>query len=149
MAISKEEHGRAAIERGAHNGPVETRRGVYAAVGFFALGGILHFALAAAIPDHPREFWDLWDAAGRGLLSWGVAWGLWKRLSLFRSIATVYCVVMLLTYLVALGIAYSGKPAAHPLSLVIESVYEIPSCALLVPYFVSPEATQVFSRSLF
>jgi hypothetical protein len=119
------------------------------ASGFFAFGGLLHFGLALLAPEHPPRFWDLWDAAGQGLLSWGVAWGLIRRLSLFRSIALVSCAVMILTYLVALGLAYWHTRANFPRAVIIESLYEIPSSALLLPYLLSPEAAATFSRPLF
>ena len=91
----------------------------------------------------------MWEAAGRALLSWGLGWGLFRRLALFRTIASVYCLVMLLTYLAVLGLAYSQATAVYPEALIIESVYEIPSCILLLPYLRSPEAIEVFSRPLF
>jgi hypothetical protein len=124
------------------------RRGVLLVSGFFALGGLLHLGLAIFAGSQPEKFWGVWDAAGRGLFSVGVAWGLWRRLSLFRSVALVYCVLMLLTYLSALALAYARAPATFPTALVLESLYEIPSCALLLPYLLSGEATAVFSRSL-
>ena len=128
---------------------MESGRGAYVAAAFFAFGGVLHFALTLFAGEHPAGFWELWDAAGRGLLGWFVAWGLLRRLSVFRAVASVYCVVMLLTYLCALLLAYTRTPAAFPRSLIGESLYEIPSCALLAPYLLSSEAAQVFSRSLF
>jgi hypothetical protein len=115
--------------------------------GFFILGGLLHFALALFQPG--QSFWSLWEAAGRGLLSWVVAFGLVRRLAVFRSIAAVYCVVMLLTYLAVLGLAYAHTVANYPTPLIVESLYEIPSCTLLVPYLLSERAGEAFHRPLF
>lgn len=123
-------------------------RGVFLVSGFFVVGGLLHLGLAIfAAPSGP-EFWAIWEAAGRGILSAALGWGLFRRLSLFRSVALIYCVLMLLTYLSALVLAYTRAPAVFPSALILESLYEIPSCALLLSYLSSSEAGVVFSRSL-
>ena len=135
----------------ADNGKVSLggRTGIRIAAGFFAFGGLLHIGLAVFATSFPPRFWDVWEASGRGLLSFVVAFGLLRRLSFFRSLAWVYCAVMLLTYLAVLVFAYTKTPGVYSSSLIVESLYEIPSCALLLPYFLSREAEEAFSRSLF
>jgi hypothetical protein len=125
------------------------RTAVHVAAGFFALGGLLHIGLAVFGQGFPPQFWTVWEALGRGLISLVVAWGLLRRLAAFRSLAWVYCAVMLLTYLAVLCLAYTRTRALYPWPLIIESLYEIPACALLLPYFLSEEAQEAFSRSLF
>ncbi|HWX25562.1 MAG TPA: hypothetical protein VN083_10990 [Vicinamibacteria bacterium] len=129
--------------------PSERSWGVWAAAGFFALGGVLEFTFAAWFAPRPPGFWDLWDALGRSILYIVVAAGLWRRIAVFRSLASIYCIVILLTYAAVLVIAYCGMNAVFPKSLILGSLYEIPSCVLLLPYLRSPEASATFSRPFF
>jgi hypothetical protein len=123
--------------------------GVWVSAGFFALGGLLH--LVATLHDLPRPlaFWPLWGAVGRALLSWLLAWGLWRRIALCRSIAMVYCLAVLTTDAIILGMAFARAPVHFPDSVVWESLYEVPSCALLFPFLRSSRASALFPRPLF
>jgi len=122
--------------------------GVWVTAAFFALGGLLH--LGAAVHDLPRPlaFWPLWGAVGRALLSALLAWGLWRRIALCRSIAMVYCLAVLTTNAIVLGLAFADAPVRFPDSVVWESLYEVPSCALLFPYLRSSRASALFARPL-
>jgi hypothetical protein len=123
--------------------------GVWATAGFFALGGLLHLAAAVHGLPRPLAFWPLWGAVGRALLSALLAWGLWRRIALCRSIAMVYCLAVLTTDAVVLGLAFAHAPVRFPDSVVWESLYEVPSCALLFPYLRSSRASALFPRPLF
>jgi hypothetical protein len=123
--------------------------GVWVTAGFFAIGGALH--LAATLYDLPRPLalWPLWGALGRALLSALLAWGLWRRIALCRSIAMVYCLAVVITDAVVLAMAFAHAPVRFPDSLVWESLYEVPSCVLLFPFLRSPRASALFPRPLF
>jgi hypothetical protein len=123
--------------------------GVWVSSGFFALGGLLQ--LLGALHDMPRPvaFWPLWGAVGRVLLSWLLAWGLWRRIALCRSIAMVYCLAVVVTDAVVLAMAFAHAPVRFPDAVVWESLYEVPSCLLLFPYLRSPRASALFPRPLF
>jgi hypothetical protein len=121
--------------------------GVWAASGFFALCALLEFGVVAF--SRAPGFWDLWDATGRSLLYLLVAGGLWRRIWFFRLLAAVYCFVILLTYAAVILLAYSRTNAVFPTSLIVRSLFEIPSAALLLPYLRSPGASATFSRSFF
>jgi hypothetical protein len=121
--------------------------GVWAASGFFALCALLEIGAAALAPS--PGFWDLWDASGRSLLYVFVAAGLFRRIWFFRLLAAVYCVVILLTYAAVIVLAYSRTRAVFPTSLIVRSLFEIPSAALLLPYLRSSGASATFSRSFF
>lgn len=124
-------------------------RGVWVTSGFFALAGILEFGLAAWEAPHPMPLGALWEASGRALLHVLLAWGLWRRIALCRSVAMVYCLAMLATYAVVLLLAFAQAPVRFPASVIVKSVYEVPSCALLLPYLRSAEASLLFRRALF
>jgi hypothetical protein len=81
-------------------------------------------------------------------LSLLLAWGLWRRIALCRSIALVYCLAVLTTDAVVLGLAFAHAPVQFPDSIVWESLYEVPSCALLFPYLRSSRASALFARPL-
>jgi len=122
--------------------------GVWISAGFFVAGGLLH--LGAALHDLPRPLalWALWGALGRALLSLLLAWGLWRRIALCRSIAMVYCLAVLTTDAIVLGLAFAHAPVRFPDWVVWESLYEVPSCALLFPYLRSPRASALFPKPL-
>src|SRR5712692_8328503 len=92
--------------------------GVWITAGFFVAGGALH--LGAALHDLPRPlaWWAVWGAVGRALLSLLLAWGLWRRIALCRSIAMVYCLAVLTTDAVVLGLAFAHAPVRFPDSIV-------------------------------
>jgi hypothetical protein len=122
--------------------------GVWASAGFFAVAGVLEVVLAVVDGPHPLSFWTMWEAAGRGLMALLVAYGLWHRVALCRTIAMVYCLAAVVTYLVALGLALFGAPLQFPASVVVQSMFQVPSCVLLFPYLRSPRAAELFVRPL-
>lgn len=126
-----------------------TPRGVALSAGFFGLAGILEVALAVATTPGPIAFWPLWEAAGRGTLHLLVAAGLLKRIAICRSVAMVYCLASLATYAVVLALALGHAPLRYPPALVLQSLYEVPSCAVLLPYLRSRQASLLFTRPLF
>jgi hypothetical protein len=123
--------------------------GISWSVGFFALSGVLEIALGLWEAPRPVAFWPVWEAFGRGLLCFLVALGLFKRLALCRSIAMVYCLATLVTYGVVLALALLHAPVGFPISVVVESLIQVPSCALLFPFLRSPAASLLFPRPLF
>jgi len=122
--------------------------GVWASAGFFALAGLLEIGLAVFETPPPRPFWPMWEALGRALLHFLVAAGLWRRLALCRSIAMVYCLAAVATYAAAIALAYARAPLRFPPSLVLQSLYQVPSCLLLFPFLRSPVGAALFPRPL-
>jgi hypothetical protein len=125
-----------------------TPKGVWVPAAFFVGGGLLELALAAYETPRPWPFWPLWEALGRAMLHFLVALGLWQRIALCRSIAMVYCLAVVPTYVAALGLAYAGAPFRFPPSVVLQSLYQLPSCLLLFPYLRSEQASLLFTRPL-
>jgi hypothetical protein len=124
-------------------------RGVWVTAGFFFVSGIVEFG-ATAWETRPLAFWPLWDAFFRGALHVLLAWGLLRRIAICRSIAMVYCLAMLTTYGVVLGLAFAQAPGvSFPDSVKLQSLIQVPSCALLLPFLRSPRASQLFPRPLF
>lgn len=122
--------------------------GIWAAFGFFAVSGIMELAMALWGNPDPPSPGSLWEALGRAILHFLVAWGLWRRLALCRTVAMIYCLASLLTYLVALGMALAHAPLRFPPSVVISSLFQIPSCALLFPFLRSTRGAALFPRPL-
>jgi hypothetical protein len=77
-----------------------------------------------------------------------VAWGLWERIALCRTVAMVYCLAALVTYVAAVTLAVGGAPLRFPASVVLQSIYQVPSCAVLLQYLRSPRAAELFPRPL-
>jgi hypothetical protein len=123
--------------------------GLLAACAFFALAGVLELVLAVWELPRPLPFWPAWEALGRAILYGLVAWGLWERIALCRTVALIYCLAALVTYAVALALALAHAPLRFPPSLVMQSLYQVPSCALLFPYLRSARAGAVINRTLF
>ena len=123
--------------------------GVALAAGFFAVSGALELALSLLDAERPPGVAPLWDALGRALLHWLLAAGLRQRLALCRSLAIVYCLAALVTYAVALAMALAGAPVRFPPSVVVQSLFQVPSCALLLPWLRSPEAARHLGRPIF
>ena len=123
------------------------QRGVVMAAAFFTGAGVLELVLAFAAPP-PLAFWSLWEALGRGAVDFLVAAGLAQRIALSRSVAMIYCIAALTTYMIVLALALGGAPFRFPPAVVVQSLYEVPSCALLFPYLRSREASRIFSRPL-
>ena len=86
--------------------------------------------------------------AGRAILHFLVALGLWQRIALCRSIAMVYCLAVVPTYAAALALAYAGAPFRFPPSVVLQSFYQVPSCILLFRFLRSEQASLLFTRPL-
>jgi hypothetical protein len=126
-----------------------TPRGVWLSAGFFALSGVLEIALALYDAPRPVPFDTLWQALGAGLLHFLVAWGLWRRIALCRSVAMVYCLAVVVTYVAALVLALAHAPLRFPSSVVIQSLFQVPSCVLLFPFLRSAQASAMFPRPLF
>lgn len=122
--------------------------GAWISAAFFGLAGVLEIVLALVDGPRPLRFWPVWEALGRGLLHGLLAWGLWERIALCRTIAMVYCLAALVTYGAALGLALAGAPLQFPASVVVQSLYQVPSCALLLPWLRSPRAAELFVRPL-
>jgi len=123
--------------------------GVRVTAGFFALGGLIEIVLGLAEAPRPLTFWPMWETLGRSLLYVILAAGLWRRIALCRSIAMVYCLAALATHAVVLALAFAHAPVRFPTSVFVHSLYEIPSCALLLPYLRSPRASALFPRPLY
>jgi hypothetical protein len=122
---------------------------VVVSTSFFAFCGVLELGLGIYDAPRPVAFWPVWEALGRAILYWLVAAGLWNRLSFCRSIAIVYCLTALVLYAVVLAMALLQAPLRYPASVVISSLLQVPSCALLLPYLRSTEAHLLFRRPLF
>jgi hypothetical protein len=118
------------------------------AVVFFAVSGLVDLGLTLAELPRPLAFWPVWQALGRGLLYGLLAFGLFRRLALCRSLAMVYCLASLVTYGAVLALAIAQAPFAFPRSIILLSLVEVPSCALLLPYLRSAEAALFFRRPL-
>lgn len=123
-------------------------RGVWVPAAFFAVGGLLEVACAVYDAPRPVAFWPIWEALGRAILHVLLAVGLLYRLSACRLVAMIYCVAMIATYAAALGLAFAGAPVSYPASVVLQSLYQVPSCVLLFPYLRKEAAASLFSRPL-
>jgi hypothetical protein len=126
-----------------------TPRGVWLTAAFFVASGVLEMVLALHDAPRPLPFTLAWQAAGAGLLHFLLAWGLWRRIALCRSVAMVYCLAVAMTYLFALGLALAHAPVRFPSSVVVQSLFQVPSCLLLFPFLRSPAASALFPRPLF
>jgi hypothetical protein len=126
-----------------------TPTGILVSVLFFAVCGLLELGLGVLEAPRPLEFWPVWEALGRAILYWLLAAGLWHRFALCRHVALVYCLATLVTYTVVLGLALGQAPIQFPNSVVVSSLFQVPSCSLLFPYLRSGEAILLFPRALF
>jgi hypothetical protein len=122
-------------------------RGALLTIGFFGASGVLEVVLAFADTRSPA-FSGLWEALGRALLHGLLAAGLWRGYALCRTLAFIYCLAALLTYAVVLVLALGGAPVLFPPSVVVQSLFQVPSCVLLLPWLRSPAAAQAFPRPL-
>jgi hypothetical protein len=123
-------------------------RGVWLSSGFFAASGLLELVAGLAEATRPLGLEPVWETTGRALLYALVSAGLWKRLALCRSVAMVYCLAALVTYAFVLALALLHAPVRFPQSVVVQSLFQVPSCALLFPYLRSPEAARLFRQPL-
>ena len=116
---------------------------------FFVLAGALDLAISLFELVRPLPFWTVWEAFGRLIFHLLLAWGLLRRLALCRWIALVYCLAALATYGIVLLLAVFQAPLLFPPSVVVGSLFQVPSCALLWPWLRSTEALLVFRRPIF
>jgi hypothetical protein len=123
-------------------------RGVWVTAGYFAAAGVFEVGLALWDLPRPWGFWPVWDALGRGLFHVLLALGLWRRIALCRSVAMVYCIAVLITYVVVLVMVFARAAVEVPPSLIVKSLYEVPSCTLLLVYLRSSDASLLFTRPL-
>jgi hypothetical protein len=123
-------------------------RAVVVCSAFFLASGVLEIVTAVLEAPRPLSFWPVWEALGRGILHFLLAWGLWNRIALCRSAAMIYCLAVLITYGVVLGLALAGEPLRYPTSIRVHSLFQVPSCVLLLPYLRSREAARQFLRPL-
>lgn len=122
-------------------------KGAQLAIAFFAASGVLEVVLVFA--DTRRPGLDaLWEALGRALLHGLLAAGLWRRYALCRTLAFVYCLAAVVMYAVVLAMALWGAPARFSPSVVVQSLFQGPSCALLLAWLRSPAAGRAFPRPL-
>jgi hypothetical protein len=128
--------------------PVSPRpRAVVLAFAFFTLCAVLELALAFV--DAPRPtFLAIWEALGRAVLPALLAAGFWRGYSFCRTVALVYAVLALVTYGVVLAMALVGASVRFPPSVVVQSLVQVPSCAVLVPWLRSPAAARALPRPL-
>lgn len=115
---------------------------------FFAASGLVELG-GALWETRPLLFWPVWDAFFRGAAHVLLAYGLWRRIALCRSIAIVYCIAALLTYGTVLALAFAQAPVRFPDSVKLQSLLQVPSCALLLPFLRSERAAVLFPRRLF
>jgi hypothetical protein len=122
-------------------------RAVVLAVAFFTMSALLEVALAFV--DAPRPaFVAIWEALGRAVLPALLAAGLWRGLAFCRTLALVYAVAALVTYAVVLAMALCGAPVRFPPSVIVQSLLQVPSCAVLVPWLRSPAAARALPRPI-
>jgi hypothetical protein len=122
--------------------------GVRLTAAFFVLAGALEIGLTL-FEVRPLSFWPVWDACVRGGMNVLLAMGLRRRYAICRSIAMIYCLAVVITYLVAVGLALTGAPLRFPTSIVVQSLLHVPSGVVLFLYLRSPIASAHFPRPLF
>jgi len=123
-------------------------RGVWVTTAFFALSGVLEFTLSLRELGG-RAPWEIWDAFVRAAMHGLLVLGLWRRLALCRTIALVYCLAALVTYGAVLALALARAPVRFPDSVRLQSLFQVPSCALLLPFLRSSAAGALFPEPLF
>jgi hydrogenase/urease accessory protein HupE len=127
--------------------PAPHSRAALLTIAFFATSGVLEVVLAFA--DKPDPGFDsLWEALGRALLHALLAAGLWRGYALCRMLAFIYCLAAVVTYAAVLAMALWGAPVPFPPSVVVQSLFQVPSCVLLASWLRSPAAAQAFPRPL-
>ena len=119
--------------------------GLRAAVGFFVVAGVLEVVLVV-LGVRPLTFGAAWEALGRAGLDGLLAMGLWRRIALCRSVAMIYCLAALVTDAVVVSLALAHAPVSFPPRVLIQAVYDVPCCVLLLPYLRSKEASLLFAR---
>jgi hypothetical protein len=127
--------------------PAPRPRAVVLTVAFFTVSAVLEVALAFVDTPRPGGL-QIWDALGRALLPALLAAGLWRGFAFCRTLAIVYALAALATYAVVLALALGGAEVRFPPSVVVQSLLQVPSCAVLVPWLRSPAAARAFPRPL-
>lgn len=122
--------------------------GVRLSAAFFVLAGAVEI-LTTLYAVRPLGFWPVWDACVRGGMDFLLAAGLRRRYAICRSIAMIYCLAVVITYAVAVGLALTGAPLQYPVSIVIQSLLHVPSGVVLFLYLRSPAASAHFPKPLF
>lgn len=122
--------------------------GVALPCAFFAAAGVLDFVLGVRDLASPLPFWPVWQALGQLVAHGLMALGLWRRIALCRSIALVYCLASLVIYGFALVLAYAGAPVRFPDYVVVQSLFQVPSCAVLFQFLRSDRAGELYTRPL-
>jgi len=122
-----------------------TPRGLRAAVGFFVVAGLLEIVLVV-VGVRPLTVGAAWEALGRAGLDWLLAMGLWRRIALCRTVAMIYCLAALVTDAVVVSLALAHAPVRFPPRVLVQTIYEVPCCVLLLPYLRSKQASLLFAR---
>jgi len=123
-------------------------RPVVLAAAFFVAAGLLEIGLGWTGARHTSDHWRLWEALARGGLDLLVALGLSRRFAICRTIALVYCLASVTTYAAVLALALGQAAFRFPPAVVAQSLFEVPSCSLLILYLRSPRASATFTRPL-
>jgi hypothetical protein len=117
-------------------------------VAYVALAGVLEIAAALA-EVRPLGFWAVWDAGVRGGTHFLLALGLHRRLAICRSITMIYCLAVIIMYLAIVALAIAQAPFHYPPSVILQSLYHVPSGVLVFRYLRSPAASGAFPRPMF
>ena len=72
-----------------------------------------------------------------------------RRSDCWLKLTTGYCLAAIVTYVIAVGLALAHAPLRFPSSIVVQSLFQVPSCVLLFPFLRSPAASALFPRPLF
>jgi hypothetical protein len=89
--------------------------GLWPTTVFFVVAGVLETGFAVWDAARPLALGAVWNACGYGSLHLLLAWGLWRRVALCRSVAMIYCLCVLTTYAVVLALAFAKAPSLSPL----------------------------------
>jgi hypothetical protein len=123
--------------------------GVWLPAAFFVAAGVLDFVLSVFAAGHPASFDDAWTAAGRTMMNVVLAFGLWNRVWLSRTVAIVYCLGAISVYTLAILLAVTHQPLSYPPSIVIGSAFEVPLCVVVYRHLRTRHAAELFSQDLF
>jgi hypothetical protein len=115
--------------------------------GYFALAGLLELG-TSLVEARPPLFWPIWDAVMRACGHAILALGLYRRLAVCRTIAMVYCVTIVILYAFVVAFALAQEPFQYPASVVIQSLFHVPTGVLVLRYLRTPEAARAFQRRL-
>ena len=122
--------------------------GVRLTAAFFVVAGVVEIA-STLIEVRPLGFLPIWDALVRGGLHFLLAAGLRRRYAICRSIAMIYCLAVVISYSVVVGLALAGEPLHFRASVVVQSLLHIPTGVVVFRYLRSPLASAPYPRPLF